>query len=103
MIDTSLKLAAACPFPQTYSPNFRDEPKKVNQLLDILEERNSAKGSAATDGVSGSGHSPAFATAENRTAANIEQMSGMIPRSAYRTSSDVELWPHSPQNQRRYR
>jgi hypothetical protein len=26
MIDTSLKLAAACPFPQTYSPNFRDEP-----------------------------------------------------------------------------
>jgi hypothetical protein len=77
--------------------------KKVNQLLDILEERNSAKGSAATDGVSGSGHSPAFATAENRTAANIEQMSGMIPRSAYRTSSDVELWPHSPQNQRRYR
>jgi hypothetical protein len=27
MIDTPLKLAAACPFQQTYSPNFRDEPK----------------------------------------------------------------------------
>jgi hypothetical protein len=26
MIDTPLKLAAACPFQQTYSSNFRDEP-----------------------------------------------------------------------------
>jgi hypothetical protein len=35
MIDTSLKLAAACPFPQTYSPNFRDEPNiaQVEPLL----------------------------------------------------------------------
>ena len=31
MIDTPLKLAAACPFQQTYSPNFRDEPKEPAQ------------------------------------------------------------------------
>ena len=45
MIDTSLKLAAACPFPQTYSPNFRDEPVFLPFLYDdaaakIREENN---------------------------------------------------------------
>jgi hypothetical protein len=73
-----------------------DLEKKVNQLLDILEKRNAEEdGSAATKGVPAPGH------ANPQTAANIEQMSGRAPRTAYRTSSDVEQWPHSPQSQLR--
>jgi len=39
MIDTPLKLAAACPFQQTYSPNFRDEPEKYEKLYPAITEQ----------------------------------------------------------------
>jgi hypothetical protein len=75
--------------------------KKVNQLLDILEKRK-AVGSAATEssdagGIPAPGYTPLNPVDQNQTATNIEQTGAMIPRSAYRTSSDLELWQHSPQ------
>lgn len=75
--------------------------KKVNQLLDILEKRDGADGAASMDSAPGPGlDNPA---SDSQTALNIEQMGGRNSRSGYRTASDVELWPHSPQNPRQLR
>ena len=75
--------------------------KKVNQLLDILEKRDGADGAASMDSVPERGLDNPIS--ESQTALNIEQMGGRNSRSGYRTASDVELWPHSPQNPRQLR